>query len=117
MSNSLYQMSVSIFVLQDKFCKIDLVDRKIVPFVNILDKGYQLALVAWREGRQAICQPVFAQSNQRFSGEENIFLALVAMDCSGIKRVVNACKCVGFIRCRLTPRGNPTRLADAWLAW
>ena len=116
-SDSQYQVLTGIFKVQDDFIKKDLVNNTHLPFTNILDKGYCLLLVAWREDRKFVCQPVFAKSNCIFTAEEILFSALFAADRSGNKHTVNVCKHTGFIQRGLTAKGFPIIMANAWLAW
>ena len=92
MSDSKYQVKTKIFEQQQEFCKNDLVNNKILPFTNFLDKGYRVTIVAWREGKQKICQPVFARSDEKFTGEETLLSASVASDRSGNERGVGVSK-------------------------
>ena len=60
-SDSKYQDMTGIIRAQRKFSKEDLVNGRHVPFHDILNKGYCISLIAWGEGRQTVCQPVFAK--------------------------------------------------------
>jgi hypothetical protein len=87
-----------IFKRQYDFAKIDLVDNEILPFTNILDKGYRVNLPAWRAGRQEVIQPIFAKSDRKYSGVDTIHTVDVATTRSGNKRSVNLCKQAGYIQ-------------------
>jgi hypothetical protein len=60
----------------DEFQKrfVELLDSstggKNLPFTNILDKGYQSILAAWRTGGQVLLQSFFAKSDRKFSSRE-----------------------------------------------
>ena len=63
-TDSQYQNETEIFPKQHEFAsKTDRVNDKLVPFVNIVDKGYRINLPAWRAGRQTVLQPIFSKSN------------------------------------------------------
>ena len=74
-------------------------------------------LPAWRAGRQQVLQPVFAQSDRKFTGRETIKSAEIATDRSGNERAVNRAKQCGFIKRGIPQNGNPKLTDDAWLAW
>ena len=79
-SNSHYQRETEIFQRQERFRKHDIVNNIIVAFTTILDKGYMVSLDAWQAGKQMVMQPVFAKSDQKFSGQETLTSAAVATD-------------------------------------
>ena len=70
----------------------DLVDGKILPFYNIVDKGFTINLPAGRAGQQTVLQPMFARSGSTFKGMETVVSSSVASDCSGNKRAMNRSK-------------------------
>jgi|EP00979_Chaetoceros_neogracilis_P003963 hypothetical protein len=47
---------------QEEFQNIDLVEGQVVPFLNIHDKGYRGKMVAWKNGKQKVLQPEYANS-------------------------------------------------------
>lgn len=49
----------------------DLVNDRVVPFLNVLDRGYKLTLQA-RQCGQEIRQPVFQHRGRRFTGIETL---------------------------------------------
>ena len=116
-SDSYYQEQTNIFKIQEEFAKNDLVDGKLKPFWNMLDKGYRVNVPAWRAGRQMIMQPVFANSDRKFSGRETIHTADVATSRSGNERGVNRTKQSAYIKRGLRQNANPTTMNDVWLAW
>ena len=116
-SDSKYQIMTEIFKKQQEFSEKDFVNGKILPFHNILDKGYRVSLIAWREGHQTVSQPVFAKSDTRFTGEETITSASVAADRSGNERAVNVCKRSGYLQRGLSTKACPVRMSNIWLTW
>ena len=102
---------------QRDFAAEDLVNGKLIPLTNMVDKGYQINLPAWQAGRQLVYQPIFAKSNRKFTGRETIKSAKIATHRSGNERAVNRCKMSGYIKCGLQPHGKSFLLDDAWLAW
>jgi hypothetical protein len=116
-SDSHYQEMTEIFKRQNDFAKIDLVHNKILPFTNILDKGYRVNLPAWRAGRQEVIQPIFAKSDRKYSGVDTIHTADVATTRSGNERSVNLCKQAGYIKRGLRPHSKASTMDDVWLTW
>ena len=102
---------------QNTFAMEDKVDGKIIPFTNILDKGYRVNLPAWRAGRQEVIQPIFAASDRKFSGRETIHTADVATSRSGNERAVNQTKRSGFIKRGIKQNADPAVMDDVWLTW
>jgi hypothetical protein len=66
----------------------DLVNGEKAPFTNILDRGHQVVLAAWRQGKQFVLQPTFAKSDTKFTGKETLLSAAVAADRAGNERAV-----------------------------
>ena len=116
-SDSFYQEKTKIFEKQDAFAKSDLVHGKLVPFSNILDKGYRVNVPAWRAGRQEIIQPIFATSDRRFSGRDTIHTADVATTRSGNERGVNRSKLSGYIKRGIRQTSNATAMDNVWMTW
>ena len=71
--------------------------RPDIPFTNILDKGYCLALAALRAGNQSVLQPFWKRSDRKFTSKELLMSAAVAADRSGNEQQVNVAKRSGFI--------------------
>ena len=63
-----------------------------IAFTTILDKGYRVTLAPWQAGKQMVMQPVFAKSDEKFSGQQTLTSASVATDRSGNEREVNIAK-------------------------
>ena len=116
-SDTLYQTKTGIFQKQCDFVKHDRVNDKEIPFTNIVDKGYRITLAARRAGKQLVLQPVFANSDRKFTGKETILSASVASDRSGNKRAVNRAKDSHYLQRGLEPNMNPARLNNVLLAW
>ena len=56
-----YGSEQGIFVMQQKFAEMDLVENKNEnPVRNLVVKGYRIIQAAWRAGRQEVEQPTFA---------------------------------------------------------
>ncbi len=79
-SDSHYMENTSILKDQHAFAKTDLVEGICVPFTNILDKGYRIVRICWREGQQQCIQPSFARSDKKFTSNEMLVSATVAAD-------------------------------------
>ena len=69
-SDSAYQERSGILEYQHRFVKNEDSIHRDIPFSNILDKGYRIALAAWRTGRQLTIQPNFAKSDRKFNSRE-----------------------------------------------
>lgn len=83
----------------------------------ILDKGYRIVRIAWREGCQECLQPTFKNSDQTFTSDEMLLSASVAADRSGNERGVKRCKESAMLKRGLKPNDCPKRLNNVWLAW
>ena len=106
---------------QEEFAKIDLVDidgtLTVVVFTNIYDKGYRAKMVAWRAGKQLVLQPVWAESDKRFSRGQTLRTASVARDRGGNERAVNVCKRAWYISRGFQENSSAKLLNNAWLTW
>ena len=116
-SDSFYMEHTKILRRQKEFADNDRVDGKYVPFILILDKGYRIVRIAWREGKQTCLQPKFAISDMQFTSDELNFSGSVAADRSGNERAVHYSKMSSTLRRGLKPNGNPARLNKIWEAW
>ena len=116
-SDSVYMEKSGILKRQKKFAENDKVDGKYIPFTIILDKGYRIIRIAWREGKQTCLQPKFAKSDNQFSSDDLLFSGSVAADRSGNERAVHYCKVSSTLKRGLKPNGNPARLNKIWEAW
>lgn len=92
-------------------------EGEIIPFTNILDKGYRIVRICYKHGRQTRLHQTFAKSDSKFSSEQMLLSATVAADRSGNERCVNRCKLAGYIKRGLNPHGCPKRMNNVWLAW
>ena len=102
---------------QNDFLQHDFVNGELVPFTNILDKGYRVVLAAWRKGKQFVLQPTFAKSDTKFTGRETLSSAAVAADRAANERAVRLCKMLGLLRQGFKQRSNFDTVSDVWLAW
>ncbi len=102
---------------QHEFAQTDRVNNKYLPFTLILDKGYRIIRICWREGKQECIQPSFASSDRKFSSNEMLVSATVAADRSGNERAVKISKTSGILKRGLKPGGCPKRLNSVWLIW
>jgi hypothetical protein len=64
-SDSDYQKQSKVFDATQQFANNDREDASepVLPFTNIVDKGYCCGMAAWRAGKQLVLQPVFAKSD------------------------------------------------------
>lgn len=118
-SDSQYMLDNKIFEHQEEFQNADRVNDndEVIPFTNILDRGYQLSLQAFRHGKQTVWQPDFQKKRRRFTGSETLRSASCASVRSGNERAMRKGKLSGFLRKGLRPGENPRRYDDVWLAW
>jgi hypothetical protein len=58
-------------------------EERILPFLIIFNKGFQVNLAAWAEGQQLVLQPDFAASDRRFIQWQTIASVSVASDRGG----------------------------------
>ena len=70
---------------------------KVVPFTNVLDKGYRPRAANWEHGRQLTAQHTFKKSDRQFKGTETLFSADLATDRDANKRGENITKRCGII--------------------
>ena len=114
-----FNMKSEILKLQQEFQKFDPKrdeNGKIIPFANILDRGYRSTQAAWKAG-QFILQPIFSKSDQKFGGADTLKAASVAADRSGNERAVRVSKQAGYLmkkHCSNSDK-DTSRLCDMWL--
>lgn len=116
-SDTKYQEESGIFEIQNKFCEKDLVDGKVIPFLNVFDKGYRNRLSAWRSGKQLTLQPVFSKSDLKFRRKDTLSSAVVASDRSSNERAVRLSKMSSYLHDGLHPHQSMIRMHHAWLCW
>ena len=117
-SDSFYMENTDILKRQKEFAENDTKDgEKHIPFTIILDKGYRIIRIAWREGKQTFLQPKFAKSDLQFTSDELHFSGSVAADRSGNERAVRRSKLSSTLKRGLKPNGCPVRLNKIWEAW
>ena len=90
---------------------------EVVPFTQVLDKGYQVTRFNYDHGKQRTVQPVFGKSNQKFRGEDTLFSGMVASLRSGNERWILVCKRPGLIKEGFKPGMCPKVFDDVWLGW
>jgi hypothetical protein len=98
------------------FAKINLVNGIYLPFKSILDNGYCIIQICWREGQQQCIPPSFARSDKKFNVNEMLISVTLAADGSGTERAVRASKIAGMLKRGLQPNGCPQRLNNTWSA-
>ena len=99
---------------QKKIAENDLVNGKIKPFCNMLDKGYRIVRAAYGLGKQTCLQPKFAKNDEQFTSDELHFSGSVAADRSGNERAVHRSKTSSTLKRGLKPNGSPVRLNKIW---
>ena len=114
-SDTEYMERNKIFQLQEEYVQSCQDPR--IPFTNILDRGYRVALSAWKTGKQTIIQPAFVKADKKFSSKKVLYSATVATDRSGNERAVNVCTRSLRIRRGLGKLENPKNMSDLWLTW
>ena len=90
---------------------------KIIPFLNIYDKGYRAKMAALKHGKQQVLQPDWADSDRRFKTDETIHSTSIASDRGGNERSVNVSKRAGYIQRGFRPKMCPIRFNIAWRSW
>jgi hypothetical protein len=55
-------------------------EERVLPFLNIFDKGFRVNMAAWAEGQQLVLQLYFAKSDRRFDRLQTLASASVALD-------------------------------------
>ena len=98
MSDSDYHNRSGYLQAQREFQETDLVDGEVVPFTNIMDRGYRVTMSSWTEGRQLTHQPPSAKSDERFRGRQTIVAGKVAKDRSANERGVKVSKRTGLVK-------------------
>lgn len=97
-SDTEYLTRSGILETQQSFQDTDIVDGKVIPFLNVLDRGYRCTSQAWRAGRQLVLQPHFTNANRDFSTQEKLCSSNVASNRSGNERAVRYIKTSGFLK-------------------
>ena len=116
-SDSNYNNESGYLQAQEEFQKTDLVNGKVVKFLNVLDRGYRAKYAAWRTGEQLAIQPPSARSDKRFPGHQTIYAGTVAHDRSGNERAVNLCKRSGLMKRGFKQGMSARRFNNAWRTW
>ena len=104
---------LSVRASPEKNEKLNLVLGEFVKIMNMLDKARD----ANESHNQLTVQPVFAKSDQQFSGQDTLYSASVASDRGGKERMVNVSKGCGTIARGFQPRPDPTMFNDVCLCW
>jgi len=65
-SDTNYNKKAGYLEVQAQFQSKDKLDRKVVPFTNIYDKGYRARAVCQKVGGQLVKQPIYGKSDRRF---------------------------------------------------
>ena len=117
--DSEYQTDGTIISDQKDFAQKDCrANGEFNPFIMLLDKGYCIMEIAYREGDgQITLQPDFAKSDQRFKRHEALSSAAVGTDRSGNERAVHLSKQCGLIKNGIKSRTCYKRIDDVWLTW
>lgn len=125
-SDSDYNRRAGYLQTQQQFQSEDLVETKnddgeinlgVLPFLNIYDKGYRAKMAAFKNGKQLVLQPDWADSDRTFNGYQTIGSASIASDRGGNERSVNVMKRAGYMRRGFQPNMCPKRFNKAWRTW
>ena len=84
-----------IFSIQRVFHNEDLVNGKVKPFHNILDKSYRVAQSALSNNERVI-QPIFTKTGHGFSQLNRLCISEIVLDRSGNEQATNVVKRSGF---------------------
>ena len=93
------------------------IDLRVLPFLNIYDKGYRAKMAALKNGKQQVLQPDWAESDRTFNRYQTIGSASIASDRGGNERSVNVMKRAGYLRRGFQPNMCPIRFNMVWRAW
>lgn len=116
-SDSDYNRRAGYLQEQEAFQNNDLVQGRVLPFLNIYDKGYRAKMAAWKNGKQQVLQPDWAESDRHFNRNQTLGSASVASDRGGNERSVNVSKRAGYVSRGLVPNQCPIRFNKAWRTW
>jgi hypothetical protein len=117
-SDTLYHSkNEGILPMQQEFQESDKIDETIIPFIQILDRGYQVQKASLDAGKQKVEQPFFADKEGFFSTSQVQRSAAVASERSGNERAVRICKLPGYIQRGPHSRSEMDRFCNVWLAW
>ena len=114
-----YQSNGNIIMEQKVFACNDRKEKEdINPFYMLLDKGYRITELAFREGYgQITMQPDFAKADEKFKRHQVLTSSTVASDRSGNERAVRLSKQCGLINRGMHPRTSFVRIDNEWLVW
>lgn len=110
-----YQTKCGILQKQKDFVSQD--DSSNIPFTMVIDKGYQIAEAAWRQGKQMVLQPTFARSDQKFSSMDVLSSSAIASNRGGNERAVRVVKMSALLKRGFQNNSSTDHLANVWLVW
>ena len=116
-SDTLYFEKCKALKKQHTFASQDLVLGKVLPFLNILDKGYRCTVEAFRNGEQEVLQPTFAKKGHTFTAKDTLTTASIATDRAGNERAVNRLKSSGYIKGGVESSQSYKTVNDACLCY
>jgi len=76
-SDSDYNRRAGYLDKQTEFQSNNIYNGKVIPFLNIYDKGYRAKMAALRNGKQQVLQPDCAKSDEKFGCIQTIASASV----------------------------------------
>ena len=115
-----YIKKTKILAIQEDFANKDkLDDGKVLPFLNVFDKGYRVLLDCYKHGEQLCWQPAFARSDERYGSYATLHTGAVAYVRSGNERSVKHVKLSWLIKRGAVgmPNMDLGMLSDLWLGW
>ncbi len=115
-SNTKYNKSAGYLKEQETFQQTDMVDTKVVPFLNIYDTSYQARKVCQRHG-QLTAQPAFCKSDKCFTGTNRLYSAFIASDRGGNERAVLVSKRCGVIKRGFKAGMDSKQFQYTWITW
>jgi len=115
--DSRYVKMVKIFEKQQQYAQYDdETDHR--PFTNIFDRGYRVVLDGVKCGKQICIQPVFTDSEKKFTTNEVLYLAAIAALRSGNEPAVRQVKSSWWLKRGCTFQSwDFSMLSDIWLVW
>lgn len=116
-SDTLYLTRSGILEAQEEFQNKDLHNGEVVPFLNVLDRGYRCTSQAWRAGKQMTLQPHFTNATRDFSTKEKLSSGDTASSRSGNERAVSRVKTSGYIRDGVEKAHKFDRFNRVWCAY
>ncbi len=118
-SDTYYLSKCGAMELQESFAALDLLEDGVtmIPFTNVLDKGYRCTVTMFRHGKQEVLQPTFKFKDRRFTATDTLTTASIASDRAGNERAVNRLKTSSYLREGIEQNQDFERTTEVWLVY